>query len=167
MGTNDYLNLLITLLACAGVTEERNKIYELKNTIRPELWRSISSHYPPPSDFDGYIEMARNLSAQHQPDRVLANPYGRVDEPMDIDRMTQEERMRHIRDGLCFTCHKPGHCTRECTDNPRRGGGFGRGRGRPQQQPQKTTRVRVVEDWGSMTEEERAEVLPELLKGFQ
>ena len=35
---------------------------------------------------------------------------------MDIDRMTAEERDRHFKEGLCFTCHKAGHLSRNCPE---------------------------------------------------
>ena len=43
---------------------------------------------------------------------------------MDIDRMSQEERKRHVEGGLCFRCHKNGHLLRDCPDKgkQRRGG---------------------------------------------
>lgn len=55
-------------------------------------------------------------------------------EPMDVDavkfqpryqRMSQAERERHIKEGLCYRCHKTGHLSRECP----MGGSSGRGRG--------------------------------------
>ena len=47
---------------------------------------------------------------------------------MDIDRMSQEERKRHVEGGLCFRCHKKGHLSRECPERGKqRQGGGGRG----------------------------------------
>jgi hypothetical protein len=31
-----------------------------------------------------------------------------------IDRLTNEERERHIRENRCFKCHKIGHISRNC-----------------------------------------------------
>ena len=43
---------------------------------------------------------------------------------MDIDRMSQEERKRHVEGGLCFRCHKKGHLSRDCPSKgkPQQGG---------------------------------------------
>ena len=39
----------------------------------------------------------------------------------DINKMTTEERSRHMQDNLCFFCHKPGHVARACPNRARRG----------------------------------------------
>ncbi|MBH0115219.1 hypothetical protein I5E68_19995, partial [Novosphingobium sp. YJ-S2-02] len=39
---------------------------------------------------------------------------------MDVDRMTTQERDDHIKKGKCFTCHQPGHMSRDCPKRPRK-----------------------------------------------
>ena len=49
---------------------------------------------------------------------------------MDVDRlevikintMMKEERERHVRNKLCFICHKSGHRSKECPDRKYKGG---------------------------------------------
>ena len=31
-----------------------------------------------------------------------------------INALSKEERERHVRNGLCFVCHKDGHMSKEC-----------------------------------------------------
>ena len=33
---------------------------------------------------------------------------------MDIDRLTLDERTEHMKKGLCFDCHQPGHVGKDC-----------------------------------------------------
>ena len=35
---------------------------------------------------------------------------------MDIDVLSVEQREEHMRKGLCFKCHKPGHRSNECKE---------------------------------------------------
>ena len=43
----------------------------------------------------------------------------------NVNKMTLEERSRHLQQNLCFFCHKPGHQARECP-NRAKGGRPGR-----------------------------------------
>ena len=43
----------------------------------------------------------------------------------NVNKMTLEERSRHLQQNLCFFCHKPGHQARECP-NRAKGGKPGR-----------------------------------------
>lgn len=50
---------------------------------------------------------------------------------MDVDRLTAEERTEYFRKGLCFSCGKTGHLSRDCPNKPKkkdRGDGKWRGK---------------------------------------
>ena len=38
---------------------------------------------------------------------------------MDIDRLSTEERERHMKERRCFTCHQTGHISRYCRSGGR------------------------------------------------
>ena len=53
---------------------------------------------------------------------------------MDVDviavnAMSRDERERHVRNGLCFICHKDGHMSGECP-NKKKGGSKRKDKGR-------------------------------------
>ena len=37
---------------------------------------------------------------------------------MDIDRLTTEEREKHMQENWCFNCHKIGHRAKDCRSKP-------------------------------------------------
>ena len=74
---------------------------------------------------------------------------------MDIDRMSQEERKRHVEGGLCFRCHKKGHLSRECPERGRQRQGGG-GRGNP--------KARIGALFNELSSEEKAEFFDTIAK---
>ena len=58
--------------------------------------------YLPTSNFKGNKNNSRNVpkkrfTSNHDPNA------------MEVDRMTDDERSKHMKNGLCFKCHQPGH----------------------------------------------------------
>jgi hypothetical protein len=47
---------------------------------------------------------------------------------MEVDRMTDEERTKHMKGGLCFKCHQPGHKSSDTKFHPRGDAGKGKGK---------------------------------------
>jgi len=47
---------------------------------------------------------------------------------MEVDRMTDDERSRHMKNGLCFKCHQPGHKSGDPKFHPRGDAGKGKGK---------------------------------------
>ena len=129
--TSAFITKFKTLAARAKQLNKKNEanlILQFKRALCPNLLRQILSHTPLPTTIQGWYDLTSTLDAQQ---RGVLSHYeptgrgsGRLDEPMDIDRMSQEERKRHVKGGLCFRCHKKGHLSRDCPDKgkQRRGG---------------------------------------------
>ena len=87
-----------TLAARAKQLDEKNKanlILQFKRALRPNLLCQILSHTPLPTTIQGWYNLASTLDAQQRGVSGHYEPTGRgsgqLDEPMDIDRMSQEE----------------------------------------------------------------------------
>ncbi|KAG5633358.1 hypothetical protein DXG03_007536 [Asterophora parasitica] len=86
---------------------------------------TIASWYTYASRFDNQWRHARAIINRtkgndkdkklfYKPKNYVAPKYTppmRDPDAMDIDRLTQEERNNHMKKGLCFDCHQPGHRT--------------------------------------------------------
>lgn len=133
--TSAFIAKFKTLAARAkqlNMANEPNLILQFKRALRPALLRQILSHTPLPTTIKGWYDLASTLDAQQRGTGAHYEPTGRgsgrLDEPMDIDRMSQEEQKRHVEGGLCFCCHKKGHLSRECPNKGKRSqGGDNRG----------------------------------------
>lgn len=116
-----------------------------------------------PTTMEGWYERVRRLDAYsnfgamgqvpHRQEHSHSNPYGRVDEPMDVDRVSisPEVREERYRKGLCLLCGKKGHFARNHRQNSTQEGSGrpnqGRfGQGRPSQGRPRQTTARVVEE---------------------
>jgi hypothetical protein len=73
---------------------------------------TIAGWYKATSKFDGnyrrVLAIIRKTKVHHEPSPVYI-PKARDPNAMDINRLTQSERNEHMKKGLCFVCHKPGH----------------------------------------------------------
>jgi hypothetical protein len=47
---------------------------------------------------------------------------------ISVNALSREERERHVRNNLCFVCHKDGHVSKECPDRKPYKGGFKSGK---------------------------------------
>ena len=59
---------------------------------------------------------AQRNHTNHQTPKV--NPYAMDIDSIQIEKLTQEEREKCIREGHCLQCRKPGHYSRNCTTFP-------------------------------------------------
>ena len=58
----------------------------------------------------------RNHTPSHQNQKV--DPYAMDIDSIHIEKLTQEEREKCIREGHCLWCRKPGHYSRNCSTFP-------------------------------------------------
>ena len=163
--TSAFIAKFKTLAARAKQLDEKNEanlILQFKRALRPNLLRQILSHTPLPDTIKGWYDLASTLDAQQRGVGTHYEPTGRgsgrLDEPMDIDRMSQEERKRHVEGGLCFRCHKKGHLSRDCPNKGRQQrGSDGRGnRG--------DAKARIGALFDELSTEEKAEIFEAIAK---
>ena len=94
--TSAFIAKFKTLAARAKQLDEKNEanlILQFKRALRPSLLRQILSHSPLPTTIQGWYDLAATLDAQQRGIHYepTGRGSGRLDEPMDIDRMSQEE----------------------------------------------------------------------------
>ena len=85
-----------------------------------------------PANLQGWYDAAHRL---YNIDSHLASFSNntRSEWDMDIDAisvnaLSREERERHVRNNLCFICHKDGHMSKECPDRKHYKGGSSKGK---------------------------------------
>jgi hypothetical protein len=100
--------------------------------------------------------------------------------PMDVDavrfkprfpQLTPEERDRHIKEGLCYRCHKSGHLSRDCPNGGGRGCGRGgfrgfRGRGGNMRARMQFSQEDFKDMLGTMSSEEKGQALMTIQEDF-
>ena len=81
---------------------------------------------------------------------------------MDIDAimisyLSKEEREKHVRENLCFICHKAGHQSKECPMRKEKKGNPSRGKSKRRFKTRRHIRA-ALEDGSDVEEETDAEV---------
>ena len=119
-----YTERFKELIRKAGI-DNTNAIYQYSQGLTPDEYRSIALTNP--TNLQGWYDAAHRL---YNINSRLGNLSGntRSEWDMDVDvisvnAMSREERERHVRNNLCFICHKDGHVSKECPDRkPYKGG---------------------------------------------
>jgi hypothetical protein len=113
-----------------GLTEDSALIEYFINRLHPKLMERVYTMEKPPATLEGWMRAAslfdgnwrcahaianRNKSGSLKPtpvpDYVPSTP-ARDLNAMDVDtikHLSPKEQLDHIKKGLCFICHKPGH----------------------------------------------------------
>jgi hypothetical protein len=133
----DHVAQFKMLVTKAGLAESSMLIDAFRETLRIPLQKQILNLETQPTTLAEWYKAAIALDNKYRRiQRIIgrSNPdmnkgKKREEEPrrrwnfqkkdpnaMDIDALTVEQREEHMRKGLCFKCHKPGHRTRECTE---------------------------------------------------
>jgi hypothetical protein len=141
MGTNsaeDHVAQFKMLVTKANLKESSMLIDAFRETLKIPLQRQILNLETAPADLKGWYDAAIKLDNKYRRiQRIIGrsndqkNDKGKkTEEPkrrwnfqtkkdpnaMDIDVLTAEQREEHMKKGLCFKCHKPGHRGNECPD---------------------------------------------------
>ncbi|KAG5633947.1 hypothetical protein DXG03_006463 [Asterophora parasitica] len=130
---DEYIAEFCTLAACSGLTEDASLIEYFMEGISHKLVEkifgletvptTIASWYTYASRFDNQWCHAhaiinhtkgndKNKKLFYKPKNYVTPKYtppAHDPDAMDIDCLTQEERNDHMKKGLCFNCHQPGH----------------------------------------------------------
>jgi hypothetical protein len=102
-----------------------NTVYQYSQGLTPDEYRSIALTNP--TDLQGWYDAAHWL---YNIDSCLGTLSNNTQSEWDMDvdailvnAMSGEEREHHVRNNLCFICHKDGHVSKECPDRkPYKGG---------------------------------------------
>ena len=133
------------LIKKSRVNDINTSLAYYKVALPSWLRRKVATSYPVPTNIFEWIGRARDIHEAERVDRnigetlryrrpqrrttpkkVRRNIQDPAEMPVtsasaDINKMTTEERSRHMQDNLCFFCHKPGHVARACPNRVRRG----------------------------------------------
>ena len=91
-----------------GLTSKEYEKITLTNLVKLEIW----------------YEAAHRLFNIKNQNRVVTSTWSEWDMDVDViavNAMSRDEREQHVRNGLCFICHKDGHMLGECL-NKKKGG---------------------------------------------
>jgi hypothetical protein len=127
----EYIMQFTIITACTGLTEDSALIEYFIDGLHPKLMEHVYTMEKPPSTLEGWVRAVslfdgnwrqarvianRNKSGSVKltpvPDYVPQNAPTRDPNAMDIDTikcLSPEEQLDHIKKGLCFIYHKPGH----------------------------------------------------------
>ena len=147
---NAQFNMLIKY---SRVTDGQICMSYYRNALPSWLRKKISTSFPVPTDIIAWIGRATDIYEQdlinrkidgnlrrRRPRRkttqtkVRRNIHDSSEQPdtgtdasanANVNKMTMQERSRHLQQNLCFFCHKPGHQAKECP-NRAKGGKPGR-----------------------------------------
>jgi hypothetical protein len=76
---------------------------------------TLAGWYAAAAKYDGQWRRAKaiigKIKESSKNDKPIAPTYTPTKDPnaMDIDRLTTAQHAEHMKKGLCFLCHKPGH----------------------------------------------------------
>jgi hypothetical protein len=102
-----------------------NTIYQYSLGLTTDEYRSIALTNP--TTLQGWYDAAHRLfNIDSRLGNINQNTRSEWDMDVDVisvNALSREERERHVRNNLCFICHKDGHISKECLDRkPYKGG---------------------------------------------
>jgi hypothetical protein len=179
MRIEEYIAQFTIISARTGLTEDSALIEYFINGLHPKLMERVYTMEKPPTTlegwmraaslFDGNWRHARTITNRNKSGSVKPSPVPdyvpqmptRDPNAMDVDtikRLSPEERLDHIKKGLCFICHKPGHLS----STHKKGGST-----TPRNFQRRTAYQRICAITDELGEEEKDEIAAQMEKeGF-
>jgi hypothetical protein len=130
-----------TLVAQANIKESISIIHFFENALEPGLRNRVYMKETVPKTFDKWVEAVVQLNANwlrskavtqglHQKPyksnsntRYVPKPHVNKDrdpDAMDVDRLSEAERTRYMKEGRCFICAKTGHRSSDSSFHPKK-----------------------------------------------
>jgi hypothetical protein len=117
------------LIRKAGITDG-NAIYQYSLGLTTDKYRSMALTNP--TTLQGWYDAAHRLfNIDSHLGNINHNTRSEWDMDVDVisvNALSREERERHVRNNLCFICHKDRHVSKECPDRKPYKGGFKSGK---------------------------------------
>lgn len=137
MTADEYIAQFRTAATRSGIKEDASLIDYFMDGLPIPLMEKVSMMDSAPITIEGWYTQASKYNNQYRRTKAIAlrmrggthrdekkkkynfsTPRYVPKDPnaMDVDRMTIQERDEHMKKGLCFECHKPGHRASEHRD---------------------------------------------------
>jgi hypothetical protein len=180
MRIEEYIAQFTIISARTGLTEDNVLIKYFINRLHPKLMEHVYTMEKLPTTLEGWMRVAllfdgnwrracvianQNKSGSVKPTPVpdyVPNMPTRDPNAMDINtikRLSPEERLDHLKKGLCFICHKPG----QLSSTHKKGGSSTT----PQNFQQRTAYQKIHAITDELDEEEKDEIAAQMEKeGF-
>ena len=128
---NEYVSQFQVLTGRFGMTEDIPLIEYFMEGVKPTILDNIYVLEKVPTTIARWYTKATQIDNQwHRSQEIEARNKGTMPpkpneltphytnnpnpNAMDIDQMTTKEQTDHMKKGLCFGCHQPGHIRRNC-----------------------------------------------------
>jgi hypothetical protein len=115
----DYISQFRILKGRAGINEDVSLIEYFVDGLNPKLVEKIYNMETVPvtlenmmkaaAKYDGQWKRARAITGKLRAAYPAPSTTVKREPGFDLNRLSNSERMEHMRKGLCFICHKPGH----------------------------------------------------------
>ena len=137
---DEYIAQFRILAGRAKLTDSKQLIEYFIEGINTGILQKIFGQNPLPATINDWYTSATKFDSQHRQFQEIlgrrkgttgfqtqtkktntprfAGTYRNDPNAMDIDRLTTEEREKHMQENRCFNCHKIGHRAKDCRSKP-------------------------------------------------
>jgi hypothetical protein len=116
----DYINQFLILKTRSGLTEDTALIEYFMDGLKPALLDKIFTMENVLTTLNGMIKAAAKYEGNWKRAKAITGKAWETYEKkiptpkamkttLEINRLSQQERNKHMQKGLCFMCHSPGH----------------------------------------------------------
>jgi Retrotransposon gag protein len=127
----DYIAQFKILKGRCGITNNTALIEYCMDGLHPKILEKVFGKDNIPDTLDRWIDAASKFDGQWRRAKVIAGkakdkpekkttsapaPKTKETNTLDINQLSNQERAKHMRKGLCFICHQQGHCSSDHKD---------------------------------------------------